>query len=175
MSIPSKVFLKPDRLTLNQVDLKLAGSKFRAEIQQSAKGDEVRIDLLYEGGLIESEVYRSTEETFSVVDTGGDRYDPPIPLIKYGMHVGETWTWLGKLVTGPISHVTKATVKSSSEAMTINGGNVPNAIKIEVELSIESGRASEPSIRKLTFWIAPEMGVVKRAFADYSLRTPVED
>jgi hypothetical protein len=173
--IRDKASLQPDRLTLKQVDLKLAGSKFRAEIKQTVKGDEVRIDLLSEGGLIESEVYKSTDEAFSVVDTGGDRYDPPIILVKYGMHVGDTWKWSGKLVTGPVAREAKANVRSSTEGLTIDGAIVRDTVKIEVELSIESGRAGDPSTRKLTFWIAPDMGVVKRAFADYSLRTPVED
>jgi hypothetical protein len=173
--IRDKASFQPDRLTLKQVDLKLAGSKFRADIQQSIKGDEVRIDLLSEGGLIESEVYKSTDEAFSVVDTGGDRYDRPIMLIKYGMHVGETWKWAGKLVTGPVAREATANVRTSTESLTIDGGNVPDTVKVEVELSIDSGRPGEPSTRKLTFWIAPSMGVVKRAFADYSLRAPVED
>jgi hypothetical protein len=173
--IPNKAFLKPDRLALKQVDLKLAGSKFKADISQSIKGEEVKIDLLSEGQLIESEIYKSGEDGFFVVDAGGERYDPPIPLIKYGMHTGETWAWSGKLLTGPINHDAKANVRTSTESTAINGGMVPNTIKIEVELSIDSGRVGEPSTRKLTFWIAPEMGVVKRAFGDYSLRTPAED
>jgi hypothetical protein len=175
LPIPNKAFLQPDRLVLKQVDLTLAGSKFRADIKQSNDGDQVTIDLLSEGQLIESEIYKSTGENFSVINAGGEQYEPPLPLIRYGMHVGEAWKWSGQLMTGPAARKAAASIKTSTEGMSIDGGIVPNTIKVEVELSIDSGRVGEPSKRKLTFWIAPEMGVVKRAFGDYSLRTPVED
>jgi len=167
--------IKPDSLTQKRCSLELAGSKYQAEIRQTKQGDQVQIDLMALGQVIESERYESNDTTFSVVDAGGERYDPPIPLLKYPMNVGDEWDWSGNIVTGPEPHKTKAKIATTNEDMTINGGTVHNVVRVEVLLSIESGRPSEPSTRKLKFWIAPDMGVVKRSFGDYSTRGPLDE
>lgn len=175
LPIPSYSSLKPDQLTLDRCVLELAGSKYRADIQTVHEGNQVQFDLLAFGQVIESERYESTDKVFSVVSAGGESYEPPIPLVKYGMHLGDSWQWSGRINTGPEPHVTKAKVATSSEDLTINGGTVHNVVRVDVELSIYSGRPNSPSTRKLTFWIAPNMGVVKRAFGDYSARKPLEE
>jgi hypothetical protein len=165
--------LKPDNLTLKEVSLELAGSKYKAEVKQTREGNQIQIDLQAFGEVIESERYESTEQMFSVVNAGGERYDPPISLIKYGMRVGDTWNWKGEIRTGPAGHEATAVITTSSEDLTVNGGTVHDVIKVEVALAIDSGRPSNPSTRKLKFWIGPKMGVVKREFGDYSKREPM--
>ncbi len=166
--------LKPDNLTLKQCILKLAGSKVEAEIQQTREGNDIRIDLVVLGTVFESERYRSTDDQFSVIDTGGERYDPPIPLIKYGMHVGDQWDWTGAYWTGPEPHKAQAKITTSTEDVSYEGGTIHNAIRIQVVRSVDSGRPDITATRKLVFWIAPDKGVIKRSFGEESSREPLE-
>ena len=166
--------LKPDNLTMKRADLALAGTNIRTDIQQAREKNDIQIDLMAYGQIIESERYRSTDTEFGVVDAGGERYEPPIPLIKYPMTVGDIWDWSGMLDTGPEPHKAKATITTSIQDQIIEGGTVHNVVRVEVALAIDSGRPGEPSRRKMTFWIAPNMGVVRREFGDYSTRKPLE-
>lgn len=165
--------LKPDNLTMKQCSLELAGSKYKADIEQKRDGTQIQIDLVAFDTVIESERYDSTPDAFSVMDAGGEQYEPPIPLIKYGMHIGDAWTWSGNLKTGPEPHRTTAKVTTSTENLASGGNTFPNAVRIDVVLSIDSGRPNAPSMRKLQFWIAKNLGVVKRSFGDYSTREPL--
>lgn len=174
-TIPNYAALKPDNLTMTECRLELAGSEYKAEIRKTVQGDEIQLDLIGFGEVIESERYKSTTTEFSVMNAGGEKYDLPIPLIKYGMHVGDSWPWSGVTQTGPASHPATAKVTTSSEDLAMGGATVHDVIRIEVELSIDSGRPGAPSVRKLKFWIAPDKGVVKREFGDYSKRGPAGD
>lgn len=173
--IASYSALKPDHLELKRCILKLAGTIVTADIVQTRKGDEIVIDLRALGQVFETERYTSTDQDFCVLDAGGEVYDPPIPLIKYPMRVGDEWDWTGRIMTGQQPHPAKAKVTTASEAMMVNGGTVPAAVRVQVELQIDSGRPNAPSKRMLTFWIAPDMGVVRRSFGDYSSREPAEE
>lgn len=166
--------LKPDNLTLEKCVLKLAGSKYAAEIHQTRSGDDIELELVAMGTVFETERYRSTDTQFSVVDTGGERYDPPIPLIKYPMHVGDTWTWAGKYWTGPEPHTAQAKVTTSTDDVVIEGGTARNVVRVEIVRTVDSGSPDVTATRKLVFWIVPNMGVVKRAFGDESSREPLE-
>ena len=174
LPIPNYAALKPDQLSLKQADLELAGTNYKADIVQKRNGADLQIDLTAEGQTIESERYRSDDRSFSVTDAGGERFEPPITLIKYPMSVGDGWTWTGNLLTGPEPHKATATVSTSTVDQTLIGGVVHGVVKIQVDLAIDSGRPSEPSKRKLVFYIAPNMGVVRREFGDYSTRKPLE-
>jgi len=173
--IATKSALNPDHIALEKCRLSLAGSQYKADIRQKQDGSHIEVDLMALGEVIESEQYQSTDDAFSVVDAGGEEYVPPIPLVKYPMHIGDSWTWSGNIDTGGVQHGTKADISTSSQDLTINGGTVHNVVRIDVSLSIESGNSASPSTRKLTFWIAPDMGVVKRASGDYSEREPLGD
>ena len=172
--IANKAALEPDHIPFDQCRLELAGSSFRANLKVTESGDTIRIDLVAAGEVLETEKYSSSDTAFSVIEAGGETYNPPIPIIRYPMHIGDTWNWTGIIDTGGEVHPTKATVSTSSQDLTIKGGIVHNVVRIDIMLSIDSGRPSNPATRKMTFWIAPDMGVVKRAFGDYSSREPLE-
>jgi len=171
-SIPNYSALKPDKLTMTECRLELAGSEYKADLKKTVFGDEIQVDILAFGEVIESERYKSTDLEFSVVNAGGEVYVPPIPLVKYGMHVGDSWTWIGDTRTGPAPHPAKATITTTTEDMAIGGSTIHDVIRIDVVLSIDSGKPGAPSLRKLKFWIAPDKGVVQREFGDYSKRGP---
>jgi hypothetical protein len=171
--IATKAAFRPDKLGFERCSLEVAGSKFTADVRQSIKGSEVRIDLLAHDTIFETERYLSTDESFSVIDAGGEQFEKAIPLVKYPMHVGDTWEWTGGVLTGPASHKASAKISTSSEDLPVK--NLHNVIRIQVDLSYETGAQGVASIRKLIFWIAPNMGVVKRAFGDYSKREPLEE
>lgn len=171
-AIPDRAMLKPDKLALSTCKLELAGTEYSAEIRQVQEGDQIQIDLLAHGQVIESERYQSTNESFSLVNAGGEQCDPPIPLIRYGMTVGDSWDWKGRTLTGPAPHAATAQITTSAESLTIKGQTLPKVVRIDVNLAIESGVPDSPVPRKLSFWIAPEMGVVKRSYDNYSTRLP---
>ncbi len=165
--------LKPDQLTLKSSHLELAGTDYRADVKVERRGSTIEIDLVHENSVIESERYESTEEGFFLSSASAQQYDPPVPLIKYPMHVGDKWTWSG--MTDPDSRHAKAEIASSIEGLTINGRTVPNVVRIDVTVSMEGGGDQSPTTSRLSFWIAPGLGVVKRKFGDYSTREPLED
>jgi hypothetical protein len=167
--------LKPDQLKAQHCLLELAGSKYKADVRQQQQGAELQIDLVAFGSVVDTERYHSGDQGFSLLEGGGERYDPPIPLVKYPMRVGDKWSWTGKIWTGPVAHETTAAINTTSEDLAVGGGSLHDVLRIDVLLSIESGRAETPAHRKLAFWIAPGKGVIKRMFGDYSTREPSEE
>ena len=170
--VASRADLKPDKLAYEECTLVLAGDKWPVKVSQKQEGDFLQIDLLGHGQVIESERYKSTGEEFSLVTAVGEEFSPPVPLVKYGMRVGETWKWEGKTHTGPAEHAATAKVVTSSESLPIKGQTVANVIRIDVILAFDSGIPDKPAERKLSIWIAPEMGVVRRSYDNYSVREP---
>lgn len=173
--IDSPTSFSPQPLALKQVTLKLAGTKYTADTRVSGAAGVQKIDLMAFGQVIESEEYRLSDRAFSVSDAGGERYEPPIDLIRYPMRVGDGWHWEGEIRTGPAGHRAQAKVSTASEDLTMKGETLHNVLRVEVELAIDSGIPSQPSKRMLRFEITPSMGVIKRAFGDYSVRGPVDE
>lgn len=174
LEITDRQSVKPGKLAFGECVLVLAGDRWPAKITEKWDGDDYQIDLVAHGEVIESERYKTTDEAFSLMAAVGESFSPPIPLIKYGMHLGDTWSWTGVTVTGPTQHKAAAKVVTSSETLTIKGQTVPNVIRVDVQLAFDSGIPSAPAPRKISFWIAPQMGVVKRSYENYSVREPPE-
>lgn len=166
--------LLPTKLSYEDCVLVFAGDRWPAKVSEKHDGDEYQIDLLAHDQVIESERYQSTDEAFSLVSAVGEKFTPPIPLVKYGMRVGEGWNWTGTTETGPAKHKATAKVTTTSESLPIKGQTVANVIRVDVALALDSGIPEAPAPRKISFWIAPKMGVVKRSYENYSVREPPE-
>lgn len=170
--IPDRATFKPDKIPFEECTLTFAGDKWTAKLSQKQEGDSIRIDLLGHGQIIESEHYKSTDQAFCLVSANGEEFSAPVPLIKYPMKVGDGWKWEGVTLTGPVKHKASAQVSTSAESLPIKGQTVPNVVRVDVVLTFDSGNPDDPAERKLSFWIAPEMGVVKRSYGNYSVREP---
>lgn len=158
--------------TTKEARLEIAGSPVDVLIECDERDPAgTRVKLLAHGQSFEEEVYKVTDREFLLVEAGGEAYNPPLPLAKAAMKVGDTWTWEGKVGSGEMARNVKATVVSASEKVFVPV--TADALKVEVQLEMSSGIAT-PARRALTFWLVPGQGVVKRQFGSSSVRRPIE-
>ena len=158
----------------------IAGTKFPAELKLTKtddltkNGEILTIDVMVKGQKVESERYRSTPEGFFVLEVAGEKYEPAIQLIKYGMRAGDTWQWQGQTRAGDVPHKATADVTTASETLHIGGAPNHDVIRVDVGLKIESG-TNEPALRKLSFWFVKDKGIAKRAFGNVVREPLVEE
>lgn len=93
----------------------------------------------------------------------GDFFEPPIPLLKFPMTVGDQWTWTGENLSGDL-HKASAKITTSEQ---------PTTVRVQVELALDSG-TGVPAKRTMTFVFAPGRGVVRREIGESSTRIPAE-
>lgn len=164
--------LKPDAFSMTSAVLDTAGLKIPVTVQKTVKDRDVSIALVAKGQTIETERYRSTDDSFYLVEAMLEKYEPPLPLLKFPMHVGDAWDWEGRVMTGPQGHDAVAAITTSTANLVINGGAHHDVVEVDVSLQFDSGVPDKPVYRRLQFWIVKDRGVVKRKFGDFSARTP---
>jgi len=143
------------------------------EVGQAQKGEEMTFTFTAHGQTFETEIYKVNDSGFSLEDAAGERYEQALPLLKFPMNVGDTWSWTGSMVAGDEPHKASATVTTSSETILLPAtGSVPS-ILVVVDLAIEGG-GPKPATRKLRFWFVPGKGLLKRQFGSASSREPLE-
>lgn len=167
--ISSQKDLQPDANPGSKAKMIMSGMVIPVDLKTKASAQDFDIDLWYQGELFEEEQYRSTADQFQLVNAAGETYAPPIPLLQYPMNVGDAWKWSGQMITGPVGRGAKATIRTQDDK--VDMGAPTDALRVEVDLSIESG-ASEPAMRRLTFWFVNGKGLVKRQFGDSTSRLP---
>lgn len=162
--------MNPSALPASKATLVLKDSKIPVNLTRKVKGDTIEISLGMGPDIFEVEIYRSTSSAFDFVGLkfggtdAGDVYDPPIPLLKFPMTVGDSWKWKGKNIFGSGGHTAEAVVTTSQQSNSM-------AVTVEVALEIESG-GPMPAKRKLVFVFEPDKGVVRRTFGESSERQP---
>ena len=107
-----------------------------------------------------------------MVEVAGESYQEPMPLLKFPLTIGDSWTWSGKMVAGLEPHNASAKISTAAEQILLPGGPTQSVLVV-VDLAIESG-ASTPAARKLRFWFVENKGLVKRQFGIGSSREPAE-
>lgn len=167
--IGSQKDLKPDDDPGVKAKMVMSGMVIPVDVKTKTIAPDFAIDLWYEGELFEEEQYRTTPNEFQLVNAAGETYAPPIPLLRYPMNVGDAWKWSGQMITGPVGRGAKATIRTQDDK--VDMGAPTDALRVEVDLSIESG-ATEPAMRRLTFWFVNGKGLVKRQFGDSTSRLP---
>lgn len=168
--IGSKADLQPDGNPGPKAQMVLAGTVIPVDLQTKQDGDQFGISLLYNQELFEKELYQNSGETFGLVNAAGETYKPPIPLLQFPMHVGDTLNWNGTMFTGPAGRDAKATIRSRDDKVDM-GDAQTDALRVDVDLEISSG-ANVPANRHLAFWFVKGKGLVKREFGSSTSRVP---
>lgn len=151
-------------------ELSLGGTHLPVKVVANEAKGKLDFKMIAHDVVIDSEAYDVQSDKFSLVTMGGENVQPPIPLLKSPMHVGDKWNWEGKITSGT-PHATKAVISSRSDKLYVADKQL-DAIVVEVNLLMESGGPT-PAERRLSFWFVPGKGMVKREFGSGSVRQPV--
>lgn len=171
--IATSAALNPGAMLPKAANLKIGEIDMPVEVQQTVKGSEIKLDLVAHGQVFETEGYVLSDKSFDLVDAAGEHYEPKLPLLKFPMKVGDTWSWAGEMTAGQEPHKATATVTSTNDSVLLPGLGTTDTVLVVVDLSIESGGPT-PANRKLRFWIANGKGVIKRQFGVASSREPAD-
>jgi hypothetical protein len=162
--------LGADRLPADTADLILTGTRIPVELKGRREGQSFVLEVLAHGEVVETETYVATDRQFGFASLSGESFEPPIPLVEYPFQVGDSRQWSGKAVLGPTGRPAKAAVTTSHEKLNLASGAL-SAIQVAVELEVVTGPKTTAG-RRLTFWLVPQKGVVRREFGSSSLREP---
>jgi hypothetical protein len=165
--------VNPGSMIPAKATLKIGEIDMPVEVSLSQNGADTTFTFSAHGQTFETESYENKQTEFSLVDAAGERYNPPLPLLKFPMNVGDTWDWVGSMVAGEEPHKATATITTSSETILLPATGNVDSILVVVDLSIESG-GPKPATRKLRFWFVPNKGLLKRQFGSASSREPLE-
>ena len=168
--------LKPDVLPPKEATVILTGAQIPV-VLDAKKTDEKLVlrwitDSNKESGdpvEVETEVYLTSDEGFSISRAPHETYEPPIRLIRYPLEVGDTWDWNGKIQSGVNIYPASATITTSSDALNLASGKFP-ALLVTVEVKTSAGAVATK--RNLKFWFQPEKGLIRREFWQSSTRDP---
>lgn len=167
--------LQPGSLPGKTAQLVMTGTKVPVELRQERQGADLTLVLEAHGETFDRESYREADDSFAVSLAAGERYEPPIPLLKFPLRVGSEWDWKGSMTAAGLKKEATGTIATDDDKVVV--GEVPlNAVKVSVNLDIEANPPDGPKAKRtLTFWFAPGKGVIKRAFGSATVREPVED
>lgn len=162
--------LMPASVPPDPTELSLGGTHLPVKIVSTSKDGKLKMDFVAHDVVVDTETYDVQTDKFSLVAMGQELVDPPLPLVKSPMRVGDKWNWEGKITSGN-PHASKAVISSRPDKLYIADKQM-DAVVVEVNLAMESGGPA-PAERRLTFWFVPGKGVVKREFGSGSIRQPV--
>lgn len=170
VEIASAVELMPDALYGEQATLNYGGTPIDVAMKRVANGPEVRFLLSAHDEVLETEVYQSTTSEFSLVSID-EKFEPPLPLLKFPMTIGQPWDWSGELVAGGVRHRATAKITPSTEQLFLTKTGGVDTVKISIQMQIDS-KTPSPAKRPLTFWFARGKGIVKREIGTATSREP---
>lgn len=170
-SITGPEALKPEAQPYDRGALILAGTRIAVDMNARADGEWVTFELRAHDEVLEEERYRSSSAGFFLVGAAGERCEPPIPLLRYPMTVGDTWTWTGRLVSGGIEREGKGAITTGNDRLNLPGDYF-EAVRVRVELEFAGG-GPEPARRELVFWFREGRGIYRREFGAGSTREPI--
>ena len=169
-SLPDIATFKPDALFAPKAVLEYGGMKADVVMGRTQTEAKVSFSLVAHGQTFETETYLLTANEFSFVSID-EVFEPPIVLFRSKMPIGEKWDWSGTLSSGGRSHVAKAQITTASEQLFLKNAGQQDTLKVQVDLSIESG-GPKPAARKLIFWFVNGRGIVQREVGTATIRRP---
>lgn len=167
---PDPASLGADQLGEQKASLILVGTKIPVEVTEKREGSAYTVLVRAHEQTLEEESYVIGKSEFLFESLSGERFQPPIPIVKFPLTVGDGWDWTGDAYLGPLGRPANAKVTTSRDQLNLASGNM-DTVLILVNLSIQTGK-SVTANRKLQFWIKPKAGIVRREFGSSSLREP---
>lgn len=165
--------LMPHGLPYERAGLILAGTLVPVQMRRRESAEGVVFDLVAHGQVVEDEQYFNSADGFKLVAAGGERYEPPVPIVRYPFKPGEAWDWSGKLHCGARARTATGNVVVDRDNLNVPGGPF-QTLRVTIDLRIDGGGPATAD-RKLVFWFAPGKGIVKREFGFCSTREPIPE
>lgn len=168
--VRTAVELLPDALYSPQAVLNYGGTPVHVTMSREIKGQDVDFHLSAHDQVLETETYRSTVGEFALVSVD-EQFEPPLPLLKFPLSIGEGWTWKGVIIAGGRRHPAEAEIKPTTEQLFLTKSGGVQTVKVQVDLRIDA-QTSTPAKRPLTFWFVKGKGIVKREIGTATSREP---
>lgn len=165
--------LGPDAKIPAAANLKIGEVNVPVVVRQEDSEDRMVLTLEAHGQTFEKEVYRVTSDSFELVEGAGEVYESPMPVLKFPLTVGESWTWKGTMSSGDGPHDATANIATAAEPLLLPVEGSTPSVLVVVDLSIQ-GAGPSPATRKLRFWFVKDKGLVKRQFGIASSREPAK-
>jgi hypothetical protein len=160
--------LQPDAYAAETARLTYPGGiELPVEISVERQDERYTINILAHGQELEEEVYLIRPGGVQIVRAAAEEFEPPIPLLRFPMEIGQPMEWEGLMTTGDIERKATAVIETSLDTVTSPG----DAVRTNVTLQFESG-GPQPAKRVLSFWFVKGQGLVKREFGAGSTRLP---
>jgi hypothetical protein len=140
-------------------------------VNQTIAQDLIEFSLLAHREPIDVEGYQSLPQEFSVLYAEGEHYNPPIPLLRFPMTVGESWSWTGNMTATAVKRPATAEIDSSIGKVNMPDGP-QTAVRVDVRLRMPAWGDSAAGRRALVFWFVKGRGLVRREFGSESIREP---
>lgn len=150
--------LKLDRLSGAKNELQIASEVIPVVTESRVEGDRRILRFMSHGAELEREEYLLSEESLLLARTSSDLFEPPLPVLKFPLRLGEEWSWKGSIRSGDLLVPAEAKVLAIREPIDLPPSD---ALKINIVLTI---RDKDSSRRELLFWFVEGEGLVKRQF-----------
>lgn len=171
--IANQADLNISKLAFPKATLSIGGTELEAEVRAKSDEEKLTIESSVSGVVLDTEEYQLTEKEVSVATVTGETFTPAVPIIKYGMHVGDAWKWEGKSSAGGIEHQLSASITTTGDNLFVGSVALHDVVRVDVTLQYDSG-TDTPALRKLQFWLVKDKGIVKRSFGGTLIREPRE-
>lgn len=127
---------------------------------------EASIDYAVDGATSQTEVYRADKRGLFRVHSGKDAagtITPPLPVIRYPVVFGSSWTWTGTFTNGDTKTKAEATLSENGPETVITSTGNFMAMRVHLELTIFAEDGEKGFVTN-DYWFAPGVGMVKQAF-----------
>ena len=171
-ALHAPAYLSPDAAPGGEARLTMGAVTMPVKVVRKVTPDLIELRLLAHGEPIDLEGYRSLPTEFGVVYAEGERYEPPIPLLRFPMTVGDSWTWNGHMAATGTERPVSAEIVTSIGKVTMPDGP-REAVRVDVRLKMPTWGDAPAGRRTLDFWFIKGLGVVRREFGSESIREPM--
>lgn len=162
--------LKPDAIPYKEARLVMNGHTFPVQVATTSKDGLVKHTFSSHDVVIESETYRVSPGSLELVAYGDETFNKPIPILKFPLTVGDSWTWQGSF--GATQSLIPATAEIRTDSQPLALEDFPQGDSVKAEVTLQYGSAAKPTERKLMFWFVEGKGMVKRQIHFGSTRQP---
>lgn len=131
------------------------GTRAEYKLEITKDGNRTKFSAMSHGAVIDTEEYEVNEDTVFLRHALGETFNGPVPLLRFPLRLGDTYEWKGTLNCETDSLVGSAKIQTSADSIHLKDRS-QEAVKVEVNLIID-----KVGTRKLTFWFAKNMGVLK--------------